>query len=441
MPPFDQLAYLYEDARKPFFRREGGRLVPNRPMSRARELSAEKTPGLPRVFVVGGAFSPPLRPPPGDPGLELVDCRMGQYDSPRVAALARELVSYQPDLMIVVAGWNEGVPARPRRRSGEPVWSYRALAAAYDERRWAALLDQTLGAVARAAAKEGVPLVFCTSARNFADLPPWRPAPWDDADFLAGRRALDAGRLAQAEARLRRLRGDPAALFVLGQALRRRGKTAAARRTLLAALEAGGLGRMTPGRNAVVRAAARSAGAGLVDLEKLAARLSPGGLVGFEVLREDAHWREELLPRVYDEVFGSPGVRRRIGRVPLWGRRPYPDPRAASRWQLGAAEWLETGRWVSRRAFWERSVAYFERGLAEDEGFRLGADALAPLRRVERRDAFAEPYLRDLDKEGAALRAHLAEALRRRGRAPEAARALEGAPDDPLVDLELSLLG
>lgn len=441
MPPFDQLAHLYEHARGPFFRRDGGRLVPARPMSRARELSLEKTPGLPRVFVVGGAFSPPLRPPPGDPGLELVDCRMGQYDSPRVAALAGELLAYEPDLMIVVAGWNEGVPRRPRRRPGQPVWSYRYLRAAYEEKRWAALLKKTLDAVARAAAKEGVPLAFCTSARNFADIPPWDPPPWQDLRYRAARLALDAGQPAEAEALLGRRPKGAAALFLLGQAQRRRGKTAAARRTLLAALETDGLGRMTPGRNAVVRSAAKRAGAGLVDLEKLAARLSPGGLTGFEVLREDAHWREELLPRVYDEVFGSPAVTARIGRVPLWGRRAHVDPKAASRWQLGAAEWLETGRWVSRRAFWERSVAYFARGLAEDKGFRLGADPLAPLRRVERRDAFAEPYLKDLDREGAALRAHLAEALRRSGRKPEAARALDGASDDPLVDLELSLLG
>lgn len=454
---YEQFRYLYIESRRPMFRRVEGTdgscvLTTDRPAAiKPASFSCRKAPGVKRVFVIGGSVAGDVNPyasPPGS-GVEWINCGMGQYDSSRDEAILDEVLRYEPDLVILTTGNNEGLPEagplsvlvwRVRRALGlsHPLrgYSIQQALARHDEARASATLEERESAMIRRARAAGAEVIACTLPVNYADLPPWGESPWRDPDLVEGALRAQAGDARGAEAAfgrsLARSAARPFALFWRGRLRLSRGDRAGARADFLAAVQANGLGRVTPTRNDAVRRAAAAGGADLVDLFERVELLG-GGLIGFDVIRDNVHWRGEIGPDVVAAVLAAPAARRVLGsRVTARGpgagpgrpRRSAPgalDPSARDMAARGAVQWLEAERWFRPTPLAERTVAYFEEAVRTSPALLDSPDAL--IREMPAHfggNVFAAGLAAQVHRAAPRLLAHFAEVARRRGRGERA---------------------
>jgi tetratricopeptide (TPR) repeat protein len=135
----DSLAqkYYYEDITQPFFAPDPARpgwYRSQRPASIESSFPAVKAPGTFRVFVLGGSIAELLHAGNGRgefgrslaavlPSLkvETLNCGMAGYDSYREALVEQEILEFQPDLIVLLTGHNEGLASAP-----VPIWIMRA---------------------------------------------------------------------------------------------------------------------------------------------------------------------------------------------------------------------------------------------------------------------------------------------------------------------------
>ena len=312
---------LCGDVKKPFFSVDCAydgacRARPQRAGSGAAAFGVPKPAGVKRVFLVGESVAQLLGTPGAGSGAEIVNCGMGGYESSRLKDVFSEVLRYEPDLVVVLSGNNEGPeypcpglgPDLRRRRlrllerfysltSSELPPAVRASLKTHEER---------LEAMAAMAAEKKVPLVFCTLPANL-ELPPPGPLPLENELFARGlylfeKKDFKAAAAAFSE-RLAAAGTDLHARFYLARALGALGRPAEAREQYLKVVELDpAQGRASGARNAMIRRLAARSGAGLCDLEKIFSALSPGGLTGFGLFSDGAHWRQAYGPPVWREI-------------------------------------------------------------------------------------------------------------------------------------------
>ena len=168
---FEDQTYWYLDIHSSFFtpqRDAGGlRMIPNRRTSRAAAFSKDKAPGSVRVFVLGGsvAWQYDNNPEYADgwtlqrvlgkllPGrsIEVINCGMGAYDSYRELLVLREVLQYDPDLIVLLSGNNDAMPqaGRPGLAATASVWLGNHLGF------WRRLTSRAREAPARPASRNG----------------------------------------------------------------------------------------------------------------------------------------------------------------------------------------------------------------------------------------------------------------------------------------------
>ncbi len=370
------------------FERRGDVYTSDRPANaetfNTQTFLAEKPANGLRVFCVGGssAYGFPwgaeaafcailgdlLRAAHPELAIEAVNAAGISYASHRLRILVRELLRYDPDLLVVYGGHNEFVEkrfhrslraraetlgrlqhllhrsrvhgalhallARPRR--GPPGAAAGDLPGIRVQRDFAEPLDpveraeleaffaENLGAIARMAAARGVRVVLCTVAPNLRDWKPQRAPSWPllpegarrewEAHVAAAAAALDADAPAAAAARLEAAVAiaprDGPSWFLLGRAYEGLERPDEARRAYLRALEFDlDPSRATEGINRAIRAVAAREGALLVDIEERFARLSPHGIVGFEWIEDYVHptreGHEEIAFAVWQALRGA----------------------------------------------------------------------------------------------------------------------------------------
>jgi tetratricopeptide (TPR) repeat protein len=119
--------YMYRDIYKPFFKKatraNHAFYVPQRGRNAACEFPVEKEANEKRIFLIGGSvvndwcegggkdnilyFESALRKEfPGN-DFKVINCGMDGYDSYREYLVVRQILSYQPDLIVIMSGNNE----------------------------------------------------------------------------------------------------------------------------------------------------------------------------------------------------------------------------------------------------------------------------------------------------------------------------------------------
>lgn len=496
--------YLYSQIRTPFFEKRGDRYVASRPGAPEGSFSAEKPKDVFRVFTVGGSIANvfmcgdwgfgPEHPTRLDRILrdafgvkaEALNCGMGAYDSYRVLMVLKEVLGYDPDLIVVLSGNNEPYgegmapahlrePARRiggnrflrwlRDRAGSLMGRRHAEApsggspAADLRARRLENYEANLRAMARAAEKKGVPIVLATLPVNFRDMPPESP-PRPSAALAAGIEHLIRGEHAAARRRLEAHAAahpaDPHGAYYLGRALEAEGSFGGARESYLRAVELDRPVRCRPSFNAVIRKVAAEEGALLADVEKAFHSRAQNGLLGSMMFIDGVHWHAErngiAAAAVLEAVAGLAKTGKAgLGDPAKWeparlrelGARLFSDHASFSParraqvheiWTLYAVAAVldvRTGAlpWRPERdALYEKALAFFDLLLIGDPSI---VRALPGGRDEIRAEISAHRWTRDRAQGFAdawpSVLAHAGEACRRRGLRAEAVRLFDAA--------------
>lgn len=286
-----------------------------RPRMQRSSFPARKPAGRRRVFLVGDstAWGFPMailedklgKVLPGAK-FELINCGMGGFDAYRTMLMGREVLGYDPDLLVVLVGNTEPTGLRrlnpwksrgPLSRSGV----FRLLCdlagpAVFIRDRAEAdrYFSESLSRLASAAAARKVPLLLCTVPANYRDDHFSGGRLGFEPDFLALLESLRRRETAAAARRLDALalRYPDSALLehTRGRLAELRGDFAAAGRHYALALELDAEPIVCPGgRNELIRGLAARHGLPLADVARRLLDAAPGGIPGFDLFKDNCH--------------------------------------------------------------------------------------------------------------------------------------------------------
>jgi tetratricopeptide (TPR) repeat protein len=433
--------YFCADAEKPFFSAgPSGLVMPARARSCARPFSAAKMPGAARVFVVGESAATVLRdgPAPGRP--EVVNCGMPGYDSARISRVLSEVLSYKPDLVVLLSGNNEsglepcpGPAAELRRRYRrllERFYSAFGRGLPAPVKASLVLHEGRVAAMAGAARRAGVPLVICTLPSNLL-MPPAGQLPLYKPGFAAGVAAFERKAYGQAaDIFLKQAPADPFAAYYAGRALYAAGRREEAARYLALAEDLSlTQERAGPARNAMLARVARKEGACLADFDA-AFRKAAGGVTGFDQFDDGVHWRPAYNGLAWSTILTAASACG-FGRAAAVAKAVPGEEagRLAGKAVSYAASWLAT------EGPNERSVAELEYLLARDPAALGRASGSARgLASLFEENVWSAERASGLDKVYPLFAAAAAEAYRRAGRYSQALplceKALAALPGD-----------
>lgn len=450
-------SYFCDDIKKPFFSRRGDWLEPARAPSQAKKFSAEKPPGVSRVFVLGESVAAllgrgELQERAGR-GLELINCGMGAYDSYRVGLVLREALDHKPDMLVLLSGNNENPPefcpgpaAELRRRERALLGRLSSLSKSGGDPGTQASLrihERRVRAMAAAARRRKVPLVICSLPANEL-MPPYGSLPLDSAALYRGQEALrsgDHGR-ALAEFSAWAAAGAPAhfAEYLKGLAKRAAGRGAGAARHLSQAVSLSpAQERTSRERNAMLRRVAAEEGACFADLDALFRAGAPSGIPGFELFSDGIHWRPAGNNKVWDAVFSAAAACGIKAAGAYRGSAPGRQDTAAD--SLPQARLSYAVSWLPAEGLHERTV--FQLGkLAEESPALLERAAVSPagLRAEFITNFWSAGTAGSLESRYPAFLLHLSEAYRRAGRVRQALAAADKAAAAGLAAPELNLI-
>jgi hypothetical protein len=445
----EQARYEREETSKPFFtlKMENGEptFVPNRARSVAVPFPRDKKPGEKRVFVVGESVAERL---PVDmlaarlgPGVRVINCGMGAYDSALAADVAEEVLQDGADLLIVLVGNNSrsgpergGWAAYRANLALRRLWTWR-LAQDWAARRFlrpsgarerAARFEKGLRRILRAARTAGVPAVAATLAVNQRGLPPPGELPLDRPRFLAADLALARGRARDAadllSAELAERSDDAMTHYLRAKALDASGDAGSAAAEYGAAAELDDAVHCPPSRDARIRRVAAEEGASVADLEALFAARAAGGAPGWESFVDGVHWRHGLDAAVVEALEGDPvGAAARAKAV---SARWSADE--ARELELRAiADALQIGEEYDPPILVERVVAEFARaGEVDRAGLRALLDDPARVERTLDENEWTRFLHGKVGESWGVVLAHAGEAAARNGDAARAAELL-----------------
>ena len=435
-----QEAAFCEDVKKPFFLRDCGpggacTVRPGRPGAAFRPFAVPKPKGVRRIFVIGESAAQ-LLGAPELPGAEIINCGMGGYNSRRIEAVFEEALAYEPDLVVLLSGNNEG-PEYPcpgaagelRRRAAKLRERLHGLAASDVPAAVRASLrthEERLDGMAAGAAGKKIPLALCTLPANL-EMPPPGALPLESGPLARGLYLLERRDPRGAEeAFSAAAAAEPAnlhALYWRGRALAAQGRGAEALENFLKVPELDpAQGRASRTRNAMIRRVAARRGAAVCDLEKLFLSSAAAAPPGFGQFADGVHWRRGYDAAVWRAIGAAAGA--------VMPASPAPAVRAAP-----------AGEEELRRTF-----SYAVSGMDPASAYGLDRDSLAagfidepalaelafleaqrpglPEKLAASAEKFSSYFIRNSWSEGAAGRldglrrsfaAHLAELERRRG--------------------------
>ncbi len=453
----EQDAVLCADLEKPFFSvvcaKDGScRAVPQRRQSSAVEFSVPKPAGVKRVFVLGESVAGLLSTVDAlnvrVPGLEVINCGMGGYETSRIKDVFLEILKYEPDLVVVLSGNNEGGTFRCPGFSSAMRERWARLTERYYGLRNDAKLarikttlkiqETRLDFMAALARKRKVPLILCTLPANLA-VPPFGALPLASGPFAEGMVLFEKGALEKAAAKfelaLRENRYDLFSRFYLGKTMEALKRFGDARENYLGVLELDpGQNRTSATRNYMIKKVAARRGAGLCDLESAVYALSKNGIPGFTQFTDAMHWWPSYNSLAWYEIARTA---RGMGAAAFKDPLPYRPPALLSEQELRksfsyALAYIDNSCLSQNEAgngvLCEKTVAEINFIEAERPGL---------LEKVSRSDeAFSDFFINNFWSAQTAARlgtlrpffiAHLAEMERRRGRFEKALSLLEAA--------------
>ena len=364
--------YIYEDIHKRLFLKkraaDGSFVYQARQRHQLGDLSfpAHKKEGTKRIFVIGGSVVQDVR---GDallfsqalelsiPGqkFEVICCGLGAYDSYRDSLVQKEVLAYEPDLIILMSGNNEFLPPVKvnllffrvnalllhlrsyrfmagliRGHIGRPAVSPQARLLNF---------EKNIETMAARAKKAGVPMALCTLPADLRDTPPLiNEPPWEEKLFFAGWFAFDNADYSSAARYLQAFCADKPqdahGHYLLARCYEARREYQKAREYYVKAVELDMPDgrRMTASRNELIRTICYRRDLILVDLEKLFMGLSSHGLIDSRYLRDHCHWWVEYNGLVLQEI---------VSRVHAYDKN-HTQPVFSAAWDEKNLYWLQS---------------------------------------------------------------------------------------------------
>ena len=286
-----------------------------RPRMQRSSFPARKASGRRRVFLVGdstawgfpmGILEDKLRAVLPGAGLELINCGIPGSDGYRAMLMGREVLGYDPDLVVALVGNTE--PTGLRRLN---PWKFRgplsrsavfrllcdlASPAVYvrDAVEADRYFSDSLSRLASAAAVRKVPLLLCTLPANYRDdhFPSGTmgfDSDWRDL-LEALRRRAPAAAARRLEALAARYPGSALLEHYRGRLAELTGDSAAAGRHYALALDLDPEPiSCPPRRNEIIRELAARYGLPLADIARRFQDAAPGGIPGFDLFKDNCH--------------------------------------------------------------------------------------------------------------------------------------------------------
>ncbi|MFH2144661.1 MAG: hypothetical protein ABII75_01340 [Candidatus Omnitrophota bacterium] len=343
------------------------------------EFTAVKKPNAVRFFILGGSvaqtwdgvlFEEWFNSLVPDKKAEIINCGMGGYDAYRVSLVAEEILSYEPDFIIVLSGNNEFYdPAainkhayqinKILRRSAFIAWlqdvfmkNRRILPRSREAR--LADYEKHIRQMAALAKSKNIPLVLCTLPFRFKDMPPKGARAQNmNLDYIAGFHFLHCGQYREAiaglENFLREYPGDVLGHYFLGRAHEGIKNYSEAKKHYLQAVESHQASNSASiSSNNIIRKVCVDEKIPLVDLEKLFMQQAPHGLTGDEQFWDNCHIWDDYYALVSEAVFkglwqyyrGQEFVFKKIDSAQLAQQMNYPPPLALTE-RSGERKYIE----------------------------------------------------------------------------------------------------
>lgn len=327
-PP--QFKYKYVDIYKKFFERvnKGNNIfyktIPEKSLyaNNIIEFSAVKGADTLRFFILGGSVAEDsCKFPLGalfkslipDKNFEIINCGLGSYDSYRVYLVAKEIVSYAPDLVIVISGNNENFERYKINLTSYYInkffrkfWIYRKLQeyvadwiknqesdSSIVREKHLRIYEKNIRAIVRLLHSKNIPLILCTLPGNFKDCPPGGTLSLDKQFFLAYFLLETKDYYGAIRGFQKFLAENPDnrfGLYFLGRAYEGIKDYSKAKEYYLKARDLGffedGAGTTS---NEIIRQSCRKEKVILADFEKLFMQVSPFGLCGRNLFYDYCH--------------------------------------------------------------------------------------------------------------------------------------------------------
>lgn len=476
-------AYSNFEIYAPFFRkvynRDTRRHVYMTQRSKASQIifPVEKKKTTKRIFIIGESVASVFsrsketlveylkQAAPGY-DFEVIDCATAGYDSFRISLVAKEIIDYSPDVIILFAGNNEFYPrinldpwlTNPlTRHLYERLWVFRSLYnlfhrnEKFEDNSLAsqnAKFKKNIHAILSFCQNKDIPLILFTLPVNYRDFPPfaYQFNVIYNREFFEARLQIENGQPEKAvvllsNMLLRGFENNPYVHFYFAKSLEAIGDYPAAKKHYLEALEYDTYPgyRCPPSRNKILMGLAEEKGVIIVDLALIFSNYAPHGLLGDMLFEDHCHWYKACNEAVITETIKKISDYNRVHAANLLGigeslPRSFLSFDSTLFLQRGQKEILDRKQtlwlWGIARAlddcdkFVDPSVYSFMRVYAIDPGLLLTTmESLDKITELFMKNIWAQRFTKKIYSDWYAVVWHIAEAYRQLGKTNE---ALEG---------------
>lgn len=342
LPPTEQesrqFRYQHLDIYKRFFKKisKKDKYIPQRLHHNSKEFTVTKDPNTIKIFIIGGSvgwnfgfypFENTLKDLIPDKNFEVICCGMGAYDSYRDYLVEKEILSYEPNLIIVFSGNNEfynkikiNLWSHYLNKILSKFWTYRRLQNWFlnwqaergliyfrNKKERIQNYEKNIRLIVKKAKSKGVPIILCTLPVNFRDCPPNGKRPLDKR-YLLAHFLFEQGDYSNAVEEFKKfLKDNPDNAFgyyFLARTYDATKNYPKAKSYYLRSLELNYTydDRASPGSNEIIRQICSEEGVGLADLELAFMNLTPHSLLGREQFFDNCHWYMEYNSLVAEVI-------------------------------------------------------------------------------------------------------------------------------------------
>lgn len=323
----EQFDLYYKDIFNPFFKKikEDGDFfyISQKKIGGMRKFPVKKSSDI-RIFIVGGSvaaifgveFEYILESFIEGYDFEVINCGVGGYDSFRTQLVVKEIVNYDPDLIVVLSGNNEYYP-----KSGFNINAYyidkflkksyiycflqNKLKLLYPKKdnllgrsKKKRLLDykKNIKRIIKIANKNNIPIMLSTLPFAMKDYPPKGSSLLVDDYVFKAKLLLDQGHYSQALEMFKEISAyfpnDSIYYYLAGVACEKKEDYNQAKRYYLKAVDVSAEHWLTanPKSNQVIRDLCIDKNIGLADLEKEFMAIAENGIIGRKQLYDNCHW-------------------------------------------------------------------------------------------------------------------------------------------------------
>ena len=318
--------------------------IPARKMNSAKPFPVDKNPDKTRIFLTGGSFVEDwnalkleenlnriLKDIVTNKSCEIINCGMAVYDSYRVSLIIKEIINYEPDIVIVLTGNNENIYDKNVNitlfNMNRFLRKFRIYRKAQDillqKRRKKDVtlnLDQenidlaeklriykeNINQIIQLAKSKNIPLILGSLPINLNGIPPAGKRPVNKL-FLKGCLLLENGSINEAvqafNQHIDNNRLDPFGYYYLGSAYEEKGEYEKALSNYYNAVKYDKAVRVNPEMNQYLQTISKEKKVNFIDIEKTFYQIAENRITGFTQFRDNCHIWPEYYEYLNNLVF------------------------------------------------------------------------------------------------------------------------------------------